>query len=82
MHISEATTTDLVQELGKRLPTFAAAYHVPDDNGRCDTRTFLAGNRATLLGMAHLLVAQCEVKLGMRPAIGEPTPDDPPNDEE
>jgi hypothetical protein len=67
MTFEDASITNLLEELGRRCPAFAAALIRPDDKNETETLTYLIGNRATCLGLAHILVSRCEVRLGMRP---------------
>lgn len=75
MTLDEATITDLLKELDKRCPAVVVALLRPDDDSKCDTITFMSGNRAACLGLAHVVVSRCEVRLSMRPDPDDEDPD-------
>jgi len=78
MTLQEATITALLKELGSRCPALVVGLLRPDDKEECETITFTLGNRSTCLGLSHLLVSRCEVRLGMRPELDDYDAEDHP----
>lgn len=53
--LDEATTDQLIRELGSRCSIMLAGYVVPEDAGAQEIRVAMHGNRAELLGMVPFI---------------------------